>query len=213
MSDAKPYLDKLINTISKSGDPDRDFFYLGGPMTGIRSFNFPEFKRVAEILRNNGYNVISPAELDDPETEAAALASPDGAPGSGSANDEPYESFLSRDLIIVSLPKCVGGIFLDGWHHSRGARGESWILSFLDKQLLEYEDGIEGSRSPTLRAFNRDERLTELGTAIEGVPQDSPGERTAAALAPLSNAGAVVHQMLGPLDRVRSDALHRAGYS
>jgi hypothetical protein len=195
---ANQYLDKIINVISRSGDPDREFYYLGGPMTGIPQFNFPEFKRVADRLRDNGYNIISPAELDDPETEAAALASLDGAPGSGAANDEPYEWFLSRDIVVVSLPTCIGGIFLENWHHSRGARGESWVLQFLGKELFEYDETGGPLGSPRLTAIDRDVRLAQLDALEAGVPLDAPGERTAAALAPQSNAGAVICQPVSP---------------
>lgn len=173
----KRQLGTLVEIISRSGNPDEEFFYLGGPMTGIPQFNFPRFHAVANRLRQQGYNIISPAELDDPETEAAALASTDGAPGSGAAHGEVYEDFLARDLIIVSLPTCVGGIFLEGWHTSRGARAESWSLTFLQKPTFEY---VEGDR---LVQFDRDERLAELGVpayAAGSVPRDKPGLLTVA---------------------------------
>lgn len=171
----------LTRVISHSGDPDSEFYYLGGPMTGIPQFNFPEFQRVAARLRAGGMNIVSPAELDDPETEAAALASLDGAPGSGAANGEAYEDFLGRDLIIVSLPTCVGMICMPGWHNSRGARGESWVISYLKKRLMEYRE-YEGGEVD-LVAIYRDQRLEELGVpdfARGAVPQDKPGLLTAA---------------------------------
>lgn len=167
--------------MNRSGNPDQDFFYLSGPMTGIPQFNFPRFKEVAQKLRDQGYNIISPAELDDPDTEAAAMASTDGAPGSGSANGESYEDFLGRDLIICSLPTCVGMICMEGWHNSRGARGESWVIAYLKKEMLEYDDS---AGSIVLTSINRDERLAELGVpdfAAGAVPKDRPGLLTVAA--------------------------------
>jgi hypothetical protein len=180
-------LTTLTRVVSRSGNPDEPFWYLGGPMTGIPQFNFPRFQAVAANLRATGKNIVSPAELDDPATEAAALASPDGAPGSGAANGEAYEDFLGRDLIIVSLPTCVGMICIEGWHNSRGARGESWVISYLKKELLEYreEHHVRSlDNSFTLEPINRDERLSELGVpdfARGAVPQDKPGLLTAAA--------------------------------
>ena len=53
--------------------------YTAGPMTGIPQFNYPAFERAAAELRRKGYDVVSPAELDDPSDKAAALASKDGA--------------------------------------------------------------------------------------------------------------------------------------
>jgi hypothetical protein len=177
LPEAHQHLMHLVDVISKSGNPSEPFFYLGGPMTGIPALNFPRFKEVAGKLRVVGYNIISPAELDDPTTEASALASPDGFLGHADGEFD-YEHFLSRDLIIVSLPMCVGGIFLEGWHTSRGARGETWVLEFLRKQLWEYEEdayGLPGIVGMT----HRDERLKELGVGAEGVPRDDPGMRTA----------------------------------
>jgi hypothetical protein len=174
-SNAKHLL-SIDTIISKSGNPDEDFFYLGGPMTGIPSFNFPRFHFVSDVLREQGYNIISPAELDDPAVEAAAISSVDGAPGSGHVEDAPYEDFLSRDLIVVSLPTCVGGIFLEGWQNSRGARGESWVLQFLNKQLWEFEESDEDFKLNAIA--HRDERLAELGVDTQGVPTDMPGVMT-----------------------------------
>jgi hypothetical protein len=150
---------RIMNVITQSGEPDEPFWYLGGPMTGIPQFNFPRFQEVAGILRAQGYNIVSPAELDDPETEAAALASPDGAPGSGSANGEAWEDFLGRDCVIVSMPTCQGAIFLDGWHRSSGADLESYIVDRLKKTCYEYEDG------PKLTQIVRDARICELRDA------------------------------------------------
>jgi hypothetical protein len=72
--------------------------YLGGPMTNYPQFNFPAFDRAAQTLRDHGYTIVSPAELDDPETREAALASADGAPGSGSHSVQTWADFLARDV-------------------------------------------------------------------------------------------------------------------
>lgn len=152
----------LVSTIARSGNPDEDFFYLGGPMTGYPQFNFPAFFEAGDLLRRNGYNIISPAELDDGATQQRAMASPDGKPWTeGDAPGGPvWADFLSRDLIICSLPTCVGGIFLDGWHESRGARLESYVLDRLGKSLYEYETAADGLVTfPWLTAIDRDVTL------------------------------------------------------
>ena len=56
----------LVRTISRSGNPDDPFYYLGGPMSNIPQFNFPRFHEVADTLRASGYNIVSPAELRRP---------------------------------------------------------------------------------------------------------------------------------------------------
>lgn len=150
---------RFTEIISSSGNPDEDFWYLGGPMTGIPQFNFPAFQRIAGNLRAAGYNLVTPHELDDPETEAAALASRDGAPGSGSSHGEGWSDFLARDVVIVSLPTCVGGIFMEDWHHSSGANLESYVLDRLGKQVCEYHENDE---ELWLVDIDRNERLREL---------------------------------------------------
>ena len=130
----------LVRTISRSGNPDDPFYYLGGPMSNIPHFNFPRFHEVADTLRASGYNVVSPAELDDPEVAAQAMASETGDHGT---TEDSWEDFLSRDLIVCALPNCIGGIFIEGWWYSPGAIGESWVLDFLGKGLVAYSDHPE----------------------------------------------------------------------
>lgn len=143
----------LVRTVSRSGNPDEPFYYLGGPMSEIPQFNFPRFHEAADTLRQAGYNIVSPAELDDPEVSAQAMASETGDHGT---TDDSWEDFLSRDLIVCSLPNCVGGIFLEGWWFSDGALGESWVLNFLGKRLFAYSDDVE----PCLRVI--DDRQAEI---------------------------------------------------
>lgn len=101
--------------------------YVAGPMTGIPSFNFPTFDAAAAELRAAGYDVVSPAEMDDPDTRAAAMASPDGAPGTGSSNGETWGDFLARDVKLIADGGIEGIVVLPGWERSRGARLETFV--------------------------------------------------------------------------------------
>lgn len=103
--------------------------YVAGPMTGFPQFNIPQFDAAARLLREQGHDVVSPAELDNPETRAAALASPDGAPGSGSANGETWGDFLARDVKLLADDGIEGVVVLPGWRRSRGARLETFVAS------------------------------------------------------------------------------------
>jgi hypothetical protein len=105
----------------------KPFVYLAGPMTGLPQFNYPHFQSVAAILREEGFRVQSPAEMDDPATQAAALASADGAPGTGSANGETWGDFLARDVKLLADDGIEAVAVLDGWEKSRGARLETFV--------------------------------------------------------------------------------------
>lgn len=112
-------------------------WYLAGPMSGIPQFNIPLFDKATAALRAGGLDVISPAELDNEETRAAALASPDGSPGSGTTNGETWGDFLARDVKLVADE--VGGIiFLPGWHRSRGARLEAFVGLLCGHRFMQY---------------------------------------------------------------------------
>lgn len=120
--------------------------YVAGPMTYIKSFNFPAFDAATRDLRSQGYTVVSPAELDDPKVRAAAMASPDGAPGSGSPSNETWGDFLKRDVKLVADE--VGAIaVLPGWEKSRGARLETFVgYQLCGKPVVHY---------PSLRAVSK----------------------------------------------------------
>lgn len=97
-------------------------FYLAGPMSGIPQFNYPLFDKAAARLRERGFEIVSPAELDDPETRARALASPDGK----DTGPHSWGDFLARDVKIVA-DQVQGVILLPGWYRSRGAKLEAYV--------------------------------------------------------------------------------------
>ena len=118
--------------------------YLAGPMTGLPQFNYPAFMSVAAKLRGAGFEVVSPAEMDDPATQAAALASLDGAPGTGSANGESWGDFLARDVKLLADDGIEAVIALPGWEKSKGARLETFVASLCGlpvHQIREFASG------------------------------------------------------------------------
>lgn len=102
--------------------------YLAGPMTGIKAFNFPAFDAAAAVLRERGYEVISPAELDSPTHRKAAGGSPDGDPESyGSMTGETWADLLARDVKIIADGGLDAIVVLPGWERSRGALLETFV--------------------------------------------------------------------------------------
>lgn len=112
--------------------------YIAGPMTGIPQFNIPAFDAAAADLRSRGYDVVSPAELDDPETRAAALASETGEDGTGSHKNETWGDFLARDVKLIADQGIEGIVCLRGWKESKGARLETFVGRLCGLPIFEY---------------------------------------------------------------------------
>ena len=93
-------------------------WYLAGPMTGYYQQNFPLFDRVAKELREQDYDIVSPAELDSPKERKIALAN--------KRSKCTWGDFLARDVKIIA-DQVQGIIFLPGWSKSRGARLEATV--------------------------------------------------------------------------------------
>lgn len=103
--------------------------YIAGPMTGKPQFNVPKFDEVAIALRSQGFQVVSPAELDSPEMRKLALESEYGelAPleeGTG----ETWGHVLARDVKLIADQGIEGIVFISSdWYLSRGARLEATV--------------------------------------------------------------------------------------
>lgn len=117
-------------------------YYLAGPMSNIPQFNFPLFYKVAAELRERGYDIVSPAELDDQEDKGAAMSSPDGNPNNRDhMGGKTWADFLARDVKLIS-DGVQGIIFLQDWWRSRGARLEAFVgLLHKDFVFFQYENG------------------------------------------------------------------------
>lgn len=169
--DARGWLNAVYDLSASTANPGRPFFYLGGPMSGLPQFNFPEFDRVAAKLRAAGHNIVSPAELDSPHDRAAALVSQDGA--DVKVMDKGWEDFLMRDVVICAMPTCRGGIFMPGWEDSEGASLESYVLTRLHKKMYAYHDMTTDqdrygfSLLPIDRDRALDRRVADIRKSIE----------------------------------------------
>ncbi|HCI4017240.1 TPA: DUF4406 domain-containing protein [Pseudomonas aeruginosa] len=99
--------------------------YLAGPMTGLPEFNYPAFHAEAARLRQLGYHVENPAEIN-----------PDG----GSWSD-----CMRRD--IPRLLTCDAFALLPGWLSSRGANVEHGLAVQLGMTITMAADVTEPARS------------------------------------------------------------------
>jgi hypothetical protein len=113
-------------------------------MSGIPQFNYPRFTEVAEILREEyGHEVLNPAEMDSPEAQEAALASPNGDFSELRAGgcDETWGDFLREDVKIIA-DEVDGVVLLENWEPSRGVRLEAFVAASVMKPVYQWVDEL-----------------------------------------------------------------------
>ncbi len=104
--------------------------YVAGPMTGVPRLNYPAFFEASARIREAGFRVINPAELD----------LEDGDPYPDEDQTEGAHSFgyyLRRD--IPHLCMCNTVAVLPGWARSRGANLEVHIGRELGMDIVDAE--------------------------------------------------------------------------
>lgn len=89
--------------------------YISGPMTGIPKYNFPAFNRAAQCFRMRGFDVVNPAEFDNPKKIV-------------------WSTCLRRD--IKALMDCNWIALLPRWENSKGATLEKYIAEELGMGVL-----------------------------------------------------------------------------
>ncbi len=117
-------------------------FYIAGPMRGIPQLNFPLFDAIARVAREQGLEVISPAELDrangiDPVTD------PDSVLRVQATDPNLNQTIARRDCTaILNLQKDRGDglILLPGWEKSIGARAEVALALWMELKFREVLD-------------------------------------------------------------------------
>ena len=117
-------------------------YYLAGPMSGRPQYNIPMFDAVASMLRVEGYDILSPAEMDSKDIREIAmkdtLAEGKGRLVDSSGTIHTWGDFLSRDVKLVA-DEVDGVILLPGWEESRGARLEAFVAISSGKACYTYE--------------------------------------------------------------------------
>jgi len=89
--------------------------YVSGPMTGLPELNFPVFHAEAHRLRELGYTVINPAELNKNETRRAQC--------------------MRRDIRALTL--CDAIQLLPGWSASKGAALELAVAKEIGLHIFD----------------------------------------------------------------------------
>jgi nucleoside 2-deoxyribosyltransferase len=104
-----------------------DKCYLAGPMRGYEKYNFPAFEEATEELRNRGFQVVSPHEMDieigfNPATD-------------GWDNDDLVAAVI-RDVRAITTVDTL--VLLPDWEKSKGARAEKAVAEWLNKPCFQY---------------------------------------------------------------------------
>lgn len=111
--------------LERQRNPLKKRYYLAGPMTrhADTDYNYAEFNRVARILREEGYDVMNPAEwgLDD-----------------GRSRREIMEECIAMLLMCDAL------ILLRGWDESSGASLEFTIARELGMPVEKFWEPLYG---------------------------------------------------------------------
>lgn len=112
-------------------------YYLSGPMTGYKEYNFPYFENVTKIFRGTGIKLESPHENPLPKDW-----------------EKLTKAELWLDMMVKAvdqMSRCQGIILLKGWPQSSGARRELKIA--MDGQWPVYYY----NESSGLTIMNRDD--------------------------------------------------------
>lgn len=102
--------------------------YLAGPMSGYPEHNFPAFQRYAAMLRAQGINIVSPAEVN---------------PAPEVARGMPWSYYMRRD--ICAMMECGEIILMPRWKHSKGARLEFQLAESLNMRIryIDADDNLQ----------------------------------------------------------------------
>ena len=97
-------------------------WYLSGPMSGHPEHNYPMFARAADHLRREGYDILSPHEIN---------VNPAG-------NLEKRYDCLRNDIHAL-CEDCQGILLLRGWTSSAGALLELQVALGLGLDVAYYD--------------------------------------------------------------------------
>ena len=97
-------------------------------MSNLPEKNYPEFNRVARVLRERGHQVKNPAEnFDGDQTRK-------------------WSEYMRIDIDSLLIVDAV--VVLNGWEYSTGAKLEVAVAQALEIPIYEVEDFLK-SRRPT----------------------------------------------------------------
>lgn len=134
--------------------------YLSGPMSGLKNFNHETFNLNAAFLRESGWSVFSPAEMD------LEL----GIDLTGPVTEDQYQALMRNDY--RALTECSAIAFLPGWEKSRGAKLESDFANVLKLDRYRVDASKEYLEQEQIIGFTGYARSGKNALATEFVNND-----------------------------------------
>lgn len=151
--------------------------YIAGPMRGKKYFNFPAFDEARDLLQSEGYNVISPADMDREAGFDPLVLGEDYDWNDLTKCDFSLSDAIDRDL--EALRRCDAIYLLQGWQRSRGATAEKALAEWIglhvfyqqeEDILLEALRITKGERNAQYGPPEQDfTRTAAMWTALKGV--------------------------------------------
>lgn len=113
----------IVEGTTYQNDPAAPYVYISGPMRGKPEFNFPAFDAERDVYAHNGYNVISPADID------RAAGDTDSATGKHAEAVD----YVYRDFYALLLIQHHNGYIhmMDGHEKSTGATAELAVAKWM----------------------------------------------------------------------------------
>jgi len=104
-------------------------------MSGYENFNYDAFRHATKVLRDKGWTVYSPAEIDEkrgiipnqPETHAT------------------YEENMEVDLHIITHPETDAIVLLEGWELSPGTQMELQTAIWTGREVYLFDEELPTS--------------------------------------------------------------------
>ena len=93
-------------------------FYLSGPMTGLKDYNYPAFEEAKKTLEEQHHYVLSPHEVSIQSS---------------------WEAYMK--IALIRLCYCTDICMLPGWENSRGAALEHTIAKELAMPIYYLKNG------------------------------------------------------------------------
>lgn len=113
----------------------RSTIYVAGPMRGYENYNYDAFDQKSKVLKEKGWDVINPADMDREVSPPSDSMTFD--PNNNYEDQEYVREALRRDMVAI-CEDCTAIYMMSGWEQSRGAKAE-WHLAKAIGLDIHYE--------------------------------------------------------------------------